>query len=229
MAESKTIVITGSEGKIGKALKTYFQKKKFRIIGLDIKKGINSIYCDITNENDVKKKLGNILKANNPDILINAASIIPKIKKFKFSDYSSKKWTNTLKVDLFGSFFVSKICCKYFEKKNAGLIINFSSIYGLSGPDQSIYGKYKKNFGFKSLEYSVAKSGIIGFTKSLSAFYKHSNIRVLCFVLGGVESKSLNRTFVRKYLSKTVEDKMINTNQIFVLWVGCWMRNWTRL
>ena len=27
MAESKTIVITGSEGKIGKALKTYFQKK----------------------------------------------------------------------------------------------------------------------------------------------------------------------------------------------------------
>ena len=26
MAESKTIVITGSEGKIGKALKTYFQK-----------------------------------------------------------------------------------------------------------------------------------------------------------------------------------------------------------
>ncbi len=214
MAESKTIVITGSEGKIGKALKTYFQKKKFRIIGLDIKKGINSIYCDITNENDVKKKLGNILKANNPDILINAASIIPKIKKFKFSDYSSKKWTNTLKVDLFGSFFVSKICCKYFEKKNAGLIINFSSIYGLSGPDQSIYGKNKKNFGFKNLEYSVAKSGIIGFTKSLSAFYKHSNIRVLCFVLGGVESKSLNRTFVRKYLSKTVEDKMINTNQI---------------
>ena len=55
MAESKTIVITGSEGKIGKALKTYFQKKKFRIIGLDIKKGINSIYCDVTNENDVKK------------------------------------------------------------------------------------------------------------------------------------------------------------------------------
>ena len=214
MIKSKTIVITGSEGKIGKALKAYFHKKKFKIIGVDKKKGFNSINCDITNENDVKKKLGNILKVNNPDILINAASIIPKINKFKFSNYSSEKWVNTLKVDLFGSFFVSKICCKYFEKKNSGLIINFSSIYGLSGPDQSIYGKNKRNFGFKNLEYSVAKSGIIGFTKSLSSFYKHSNIKVLCFILGGVKSKGLSKTFIKKYLSKTVEDKMISTNQI---------------
>ena len=214
MSKSKTIVITGSEGKIGKALRKYFLKKNFTIIGLDKIKSKNSIYCDITNEKYLKKKLIPIFRLNNPDILINAASIIPRIKKFKFSNYSSKKWINTLKVDLFGSFFITKICCNYFEKKNSGLIINLSSIYGDSGPDQSLYGKLKKNYGYKSLEYSVAKAGIIGFTKSLSSFYKNSDIKVLCFKLGGVYDDKLSNKFRKNYLKKTIENKMISTDQI---------------
>lgn len=214
MEKSKTIVITGSEGKIGKSLANFFSKKNFVIIGLDKKKSKNSIQCDITNEKEVINKLSRIFKKKSPDILINAASVIPKIKKFKFSNYDSERWINTIKVDLYGSFFVSKICCKFFEKKNSGLIINMSSIYGNTGPDQSIYGKNIKNVGYKNLEYSVAKAGIIGFTKSLSAYYKYSNIKVLCLILGGVEDKNLSKKFMKKYLSKTIENKMINTNQI---------------
>lgn len=214
MEKTKTIIITGSEGMIGKSLREYFVKKNFTVIGLDKKKGINSIYCDITDEKSLKKKLNVILKKKNPDILINAAGVIPKIKKFKFSNYSSKNWINAIKVDLFGSFFISKICCQYFEKQKKGLIINFSSIYGDSGPDQSIYGKLKKNYGYKNLEYGVAKAGIIGFTKALSSFYKNSNIKVLCFVLGGVEGSKVPKNFKKHYLKKIVENKMITIDQI---------------
>ena len=117
MKKSKTIVITGSEGEIGKSLKKFLENQNHKIIGIDLKKGRNNIQCDITNEKQLKFKLNKVLKKNNPDILINAASIIPKIKKFQFTNYESKKWIKTLKVDLWGSFFVSKICCKYFEKK----------------------------------------------------------------------------------------------------------------
>ncbi len=214
MKKSKTIVITGSEGEIGKSLKKFLENQNHKIIGIDLKKGRNNIQCDITNEKQLKFKLNKVLKKNNPDILINAASIIPKIKKFQFTNYESKKWIKTLKVDLWGSFFVSKICCKYFEKKNSGLIINLSSIYGVSGPDQSIYGKIKKGLGYKNLEYSVAKAGLIGFTKALASFYTNTNIKVLCLIIGGLKSKKLSKNFVRKYLSKTIEKKMINSNQI---------------
>ncbi len=214
MKKTKTIIITGSEGMIGRSLREYFSKKNFNIIGIDKKKGINSIYCDITDEKSLKKKLSVMLKKKSPDILINAASIVPRIKKFKFSNYSSKNWMNSIKVDLFGSFFVSKICCKYFERKKKGLIINLSSIYGDSGPDQSIYGKLKRNYGYKNLEYSVAKAGIIGFTKALSSFYKNSNIKVLCFILGGVQGSKVSKNFKKYYLKKTVENKMITTDQI---------------
>tara|TARA_B100000945_G_scaffold317285_1_gene319824 strand:+ start:481 stop:1212 length:732 start_codon:yes stop_codon:yes gene_type:complete len=214
MKKTKTIIITGSEGMIGRSLREYFSKKNFNIIGIDKKKGINSIYCDITDEKSLKKKLSVMLKKKSPDILINAASIVPRIKKFKFSNYSSKNWMNSIKVDLFGSFFISKICCKYFERKKKGLIINLSSIYGDSGPDQSIYGKLKRNYGYKNLEYSVAKAGIIGFTKALSSFYKNSNIKVLCFILGGVQGSKVSKNFKKYYLKKTVENKMITTDQI---------------
>ena len=214
MEKSKTIVITGSEGEIGKSLKKFLESKNHNVIGIDLKKGKNNIQCDITNEKQLNLKLNKILKNNKPDILINAASIIPKIKKFNFTNYDSKKWIKTLQVDLYGSFFVSKICCKYFEKKNSGLIINLSSIYGAKGPDQTIYGKISKGSGYKSLEYSVAKSGLIGFTKALASFYANTNIKVLCLIIGGLYSKKLKKSFIKNYLSKTIEKKMINSEQI---------------
>ena len=77
--EDKTIVITGIEGLIGKDIVKYFKKKNYEIIGIDIVGGKNTIKCDITNEKVLKKKLDSKLKEIQPDILINAASKIPKI------------------------------------------------------------------------------------------------------------------------------------------------------
>ena len=94
------------------------------------------------------------------------------------------------------------------------MIINLSSIYGVSGPDQSIYGKALKYQGYKNLEYSVAKAGLIGFTNALSSYYKNTNIKVLCLILGGVFEKKMKKSFVKKYLLKTVENKMLSTIEI---------------
>ena len=113
-----------------------------------------------------------------------------------------------------GSFNVTKECCKLFEKKNRGIIINISSIYGVVGPDQNLYGGKKKYLGYKALEYSVAKSGLIGFTKSLAAYYKDTNIRVVCLVLGGVNDKLHKRKFLRGYLSKSIANRMISSDEI---------------
>ena len=140
--------------------------------------------------------------------------MIPKVKKFKFSNYQSKEWRKNIEVDLFGSFNVTKKCCKIFEKKNSGIIINFSSIYGIFGPDQSLYGKIRKFFGFKKLEYSVSKASVIGFTKSLSAFYKGTGIKVFCLILGGVEVKNQKRSFYSRYFNKTIEKRFIKTDEI---------------
>ena len=75
------------------------------------------------------------------------------------------------------------------------------------GPDQNLYGKKKKFEGFKPLEYSVAKSGVIGFTKALASFYSGSNIKINCLILGGIKSRQ-DKNFVKRYEKKTVLNRM---------------------
>ena len=216
----KSILITGSNGLIGKQIKKFFSKKNFKSFGLDLKSAdSNTISCDITSEKQVKNAFKILNKSTSLDILINNASLNPskieKLKKktFKFSNYDFESWKKAIEVDLIGSFLVTREASKIFEKKNKGLIINISSIYGLIGPDQNLYGKRKKYHGFKPLEYSVAKAGVIGFTKALASFYKGTNIKVICLILGGVFDNQ-PKNFVKKYSERTIENRMMNIKEL---------------
>lgn len=212
--KNKNIILTGSEGLLGHSYRKFAEKKGHKVFCLDIAniKRKNYFKCDITIENEVKNTIGQIIRKNRIDILINNAAFNPKaenkLKSFKFSNYDYERWKKNIEVDLYGSFLVSKYTLKHFEKINSGNIINISSIYGMVGADNSIYSKNKKKFhGFKPIEYSVAKSGVIGFTKALASFYKNSKIRVNCLVLGGVNNKQ-NSNFLKNYSNKTILNRM---------------------
>ena len=209
--KNKNIIITGSEGLLGKSFRIFVEKKCKNVFCLDLKdiKRKNYYKCDITNENQVKKTIETISKKNKIDVLINNASVNPnadsKMKIFKFTNYNLDNWKKNIEVDIIGSFLVSKYVLRVFEKQNYGKILNISSIYGLVGPDQNLYAlKNKKYHGYKNLEYSVAKAGLIGFTKALASFYQSSKIEIICFILGGVE----NKLFKQKYNSKTISNRM---------------------
>mgnify|MGYP002262737761 CR=1 FL=1 len=74
---------------------------------------------------------------------------------------------------------------------------------------RNIYSKKnKKYYGSKPLEYSVSKSGIIGFTKSLAAFYKNTNIKSHCLISGRIQTQNKNT-----YFSKN--QNIINLNFYF--------------
>lgn len=219
-AIKKNIILTGSEGLIGKAYRKFAEKKGHKVFCLDLKniKRNNYFKCNIVDEISVKQTINNILRTNKIDVLINNASFNPKVEKklkvFKFSNYNYEKWKKGLEVDLNGSFLISKYILKHFESRNSGIILNIASIYGVIGPDQDIYSnKNKRYHGTKPLEYSVAKAGIIGFTKSLAAFYKNTNIRVNCLVFGGVKNKKQNQNFLNKYSQKTIIGRLANINE----------------
>ncbi len=219
MSNNQNVLLTGSEGLIGKSFIKSAASEYENIFSIDIKNTNKKNYykCDITKEIQVKKTINKILKKKNIDILINNASNNPaadkKMRSYKFTNYKLSDWNKNLSTDLVGSFLMSKHILKHFEKRNQGTIINISSIYALRGIDQSIYNnKLKKFYGFKPIEYSVAKAGILGFTKSLASYYKKTNIKILCLILGGIEDNQSNY-FKKNYNNKTIVNRMALLNE----------------
>ena len=153
----KKVLITGSEGLIGKKLKEALEHK-YEVVGLDIKND-----HDLTDEYFVK----DWFKNNKLDsmILCHAYNPIPfenSIKKEPHDEEldSIRKY---LEVNVTSVF---NLCCNFVKNNDSGSVINVSSVYGVGSPKHHIYNKFTKPIG-----YSLSKSSIILMTKYLACYY----------------------------------------------------------
>ena len=194
----KKIIITGSEGLLGKEISKYLEKDN-KVLKLDLELGNN--LCD---ENYVK----DWFSKNHAEYLINCFAINDhlnkKRKKETLFEYDLESFRKTMEVNVIALFSV----CREFAKnnKNSG-IINFSSIYGLQSPKPELYNKSHKEIG-----YCVSKSGVINLTKYL-AVHLSPNVKVNCIVPGGIENKQ-TKEFKNEYSKLTPLKRMMVKNEI---------------
>ena len=105
---------------------------------------------DVESVYSVVKKI--IDETGSIHILVNNAGIT---KDNLFMRMKPEQWSQVIDVNLNGVFHVTKAVIRTMVKQHSGRIINISSVVGFSGnPGQ--------------VNYSSTKSGLIGFTKSLS-------------------------------------------------------------
>ena len=149
-----------------------------------------AIQCDVANEDavtammkQVKEQFGSI------DILVNNAGITRDglLMRMKTSD-----WQAVLDTNLTGTFFCTKAVTKIMMKQRSGAIVNLTSVEGLTG-----------NAG--QANYAAAKSGIIGFTKSVAKELASRGIRVNAVAPGCID------TDMTAVLSDAVKDEMLKT------------------
>lgn len=198
MKSKKSVIITGSEGFLGKEISAYFEKN-FHVLRVDLK-----LNHDLTNEKFVKKWFAK----NHADYLINCFAmndnINEKRKKNNLYDFSLESFRDYLNVNLISLFSV----CREFAKNNANSsIINFSSIYGEISPNPSLYDNFHKDVG-----YSVSKSGVINLTKYL-ATHLAPKIKVNCVVPGGVEQNQ-DLSFKKRYSEMTPMRRMMKKHEL---------------
>lgn len=196
--KKQKIIITGSEGLVGKELSKYLAKNN-EILKLDLLLG-----HDLTDEKFVQAWF----KKNKADALVNCFAmndhVGPGEKRGTLFDISLESFSKYLEVNLTTLF---SVCREYARNNKIGSIVNFSATTGIVSARPDIYGGKHKH-----IAYSVSKSGVINMTKFL-ATHLAPNIRVNCVSPGGIEFDQ-DEKFKKVYASLTPMKRMMKKHEL---------------
>jgi NAD(P)-dependent dehydrogenase (short-subunit alcohol dehydrogenase family) len=124
---------------------------------------------------------------------------------------SAIDWETAMKVNSTGLFLCCQIFSEPMQNARTGSIINIASIYGMVGPDFSIYeGTDLMN----PVNYSFAKGGMISLTRYLASFLAPYNVRVNSLSPGGFRNEETPESFVPNYSRRTPLRRMAEPNDI---------------
>ncbi len=215
----KTLVESGARAAIFDITDTLNQK-----VEPLIKEGKASIHIvDITKKDNVKRGFEEVVtKFGVPTILINNAGIdsppnAPVSTTGPYEDFPEEVWDAVIDSHLKGMFLMSQEFLRAIKpSKKKGSIINVSSTYGVVSPDQSLYDFRRKSGEefYKPVAYSVAKSGVLNFTRWLAEYCRQRgvNVRVNTLVPGGVYAGQ-NEEFLKEYNRRTILGRMAEPHE----------------
>ena len=124
---------------------------------------------------------------------------------------SVEEWEESMRVNSTGLFLASQIFSEPMQEQRSGSIINIASIYGMVGPDFSIYEGTSIN---NPVNYAFAKGGMIALTRYLAAFLGPYNVRVNCISPGGMRTEDTPSNFDANYASRTPLGRMAEPDDI---------------
>lgn len=189
MLDGKVVVVTGAGRGIGRDIALMMADKGGRVIVNDLGGAADGAGADATPAQEVVNEIranggeavanfGNVAKAADADamyqqamdefgaidVVVNNAGILRDVIFHKMTEAD---WDSVIAVHLKGSFNMAQAVAKQFKMQASGCFLNFTSTSGLIG-----------NFG--QANYSAAKMGIVGLSKSLALDMARFNVRSNC-------------------------------------------------
>jgi len=220
MTEQNTIkvaLVTGASRGIGASIAVELAKNNMLVIGTATSdKGVGAIEENFklnkqngiglvldVNDNKSIESLINHVEENygSISILVNNAGITKDTLLMKMKD---EDWDDVINTNLKSVFKLSQSVIRKMMKNRYGRIINISSVVGHSG-----------NAG--QTNYTAAKSGISGFTKSLAQEVGSRGITVNCVAPGFIDTemtRSLPEEYKNQLISKIPLGKLGSPNDI---------------
>ena len=213
--KDKVIIVTGGSGLIGKEILKKIKASGAIAINADINVDNNlneqSINLDITVDQSISYAIVEIVaKFGKIDGWVNSA--YPRTKdwgnRLESIDFGS--WRDNIDWHLNGYFISSKLVTDQMVKQGHGSLVNLSSIYGVVGPDFTIYENTPMTM---PVAYSAIKAGIINLGRYLASYYGKSGVRVNTVSPGGIFDHQPEE-FLKRYNKKVPLGRMGEASEI---------------
>lgn len=188
--EKKVAIITGAANGIGQASAFKFAREGYAVCVIDInpslskteekikEEGGECLSCvgDVSDENTMREFIGKIIDTYGKiDVLNNNAGIVV-VKPLE--DTLFEEFERVAKVNMGGTFVLTKLVLPHMKKQRKGAIVNLGSVSGHVGQtEHAIYG--------------ATKGGVIAFTRAIAWEVADYNIRVNSVSPGSVDTPML--------------------------------------
>ena len=190
---NKVVIVTGASRGIGRNIATTLAKKGYIVIAnynksenkaIELQQNlekenikIDIFKADVSNRDEVKKLVQFVInKYKKIDCVINNAGI-DQVKMFL--DITDADWNNMISNNLNSVFYMCQEVLPYMIHEKNGVIINISSIWGVTGASCESH-------------YAVSKAGVDALTKSLAKEMGPSNIRINSIAPGFIDTEMNN-------------------------------------
>ena len=189
MMEGKVVVVTGAGGGIGRGIALAMAAAGARVVANDLGVSLGGEGADAGPAQRVADEIvaaGGQAVANTDsvstwagahrivqcaldqfgriDAVVNNAG---NLRDRMFHKMNEEEWRSVIDVHLHGSFFVSRAAANHFRDQEGGAYVHMTSTSGLIG-----------NFG--QANYSAAKLGIVGLSKSIALDMGRYKVRSNC-------------------------------------------------
>ena len=207
LLKDKTVVLTGCNRGIGRAILEVFAKNGASIWAcvrqlddefLDFVKGIEEKYevqikpvpFDLADERQVKAGIKSIKSAKQPvDILVNNAGVIFTAL---FQMTSVDKMKEVFEINYFSQLLLTQSITKLMARQKSGSVINISSSSAIEGNEGRI-------------AYASSKAAIIASTKVMAKELAIYNIRVNAIAPGLTETDMMEGSTSKEALEYTLQ------------------------
>lgn len=187
---SKTVLVTGSSRGIGKAIALKYASKGYNLV-LNCAKSTDSmlhvkeeaenlgasciaVQADVGCKDDCIRLFQEIeARFGSVDILINNAGIS---RIGLLQDMEFEEWDRLLASNLSSVFHCCKLAIPGMVKKQAGQIVNISSVWGVCGASCEA-------------AYSASKGGVNALTRALAKELAPSHIQVNAIACGAIDTE----------------------------------------
>jgi 3-oxoacyl-[acyl-carrier protein] reductase len=196
VAQHRTAIVTGAARGIGAAIARRFAQDGMAVAVLDLdeaacKGTVEAIVsaggeavavgADVADEASVAAAVERVAEElGAPTVLVNNAGITRDNLLFKMS---VDDWDSVMGVHLRGAFLMTRAAQKYMVEAEFGRIVNLSSVSALGNRGQ--------------VNYSAAKAGMQGFTKTLAFELGRWNVTANAIAPGFIETEMTAKTAER--------------------------------